>query len=964
MWEIEEAKKLKIKNCREGIKGYLKDLIEMIDNNYPEDAYNECLKIIDVAKCETRGNHYNQSIYINLNNKEIECDLENAQTRKELKAFVEYELNKYKDDNIKLKAFKDTDAIFNSEVSDIVSQIIDKEDIECKGFSVKDINVDLIIKDVIKKEEMMCEIKIIVEKFKDKVFKRFDLKGDDEAKIVELIKNTTLKYLPEFVEKKISFLKREEEKLQYEIKESQRKKLTEDNKSKLKIVIKTELDLLDKDSFESTEYFSITKDDLACSLNDKIDLLCEREEREYNLDTICTKDEISKIALKFIKEKLNTYDYYHYRVNNIEEDIQNKITGDIGENRKHKQLYKEFDLKEACSYILNNASFSTIRINNVDYTIYDNSHENNTSIIKTFTDYINNLEKEDEKSTDSEVIAFVINKEFLNNISRYTKYDNLDKDNLEEIETLFKSKLTDKKYNQFLDDPILLQDKYPRTALLLKEYKKFKSIGVIANDTYNGPFLENNCADSFSTNDNLQYCAYKGVLLFEENSKLKMYDIKSAEIVKTTEKKLYDDLFFNYDIITPKVITFSQYLKNLLSHNDNDEPEIWEGGNFEDFDNDNSYYKLPPKSYDLVNFTDKKFNPSANARFYVDSKSEKNVINTFEDISNLESLECEDTEYPTINKVIEHIFKGNNEAIIIFYTVLSSFIKNRVAPDFWLIFKVKDTFGLGFELIYRTIILPIFKAKQCLLLEGTELYGKLTKDIFENIIIFINNLPTGITKTQKKQLDKNVAFLRNDSKQYNLMFVKTTETTALNIKRDPNSYQVFDINSDVNENNFLGFQTEKKLERAIENELPAFIKMLHNLNVDGNIKDIDSIDNEIRNICITSGTRIDVHLEAYLTKNLSVFEPLTKATNAKDRELFEEIKKNFNHKKPFVSQQLISKVWIALEQDSKSTSDILDRFKATDTLFFGSVKNSQKMSNSDVRYFINSEYNKYFENNS
>lgn len=594
----------------------------------------------------------------------------------------------------------------------------------------------------------------------------------------------------------------------------------------------------------------------------------------------------------------------------------------------------------------------------------ENDRTHCSQVEKYYKMYIYQLQREDLKSDDSRIICNQISKAlslFVPTGKRILEesvftIETLHSDTCLKLEEflhiwqIITDKLSDDKYKTFLNNPDYFKEEHYLIYLLLQKFNKIIKSNYVVDETYTGKYLGSNClVPYYNYSPVILYLNYLGVTFYKEKNKVKCKMSEHGDIEDTTIPRLNERIELTFEI--NKLLESLQYKNSSSDENYQIQKQIYFDPSIQDI-------KITSKN--IVLFNNKVFSPYVNAKYYFDSKSREYIINTYEDISHPEFVKTSNTAFPTLKKVIEYTLKYNSTAIDKLYEILSSYVRYKIAPDFWLVFFVSDIFGQSINFLYRVIFLPIFLQVQCKKIDGIELYDSLDKDLKDKLVNYIEDIPTGITQIQQKKLNNNIKKLVHEQEDYNLKIIKTTETASLKIKDDPNSFCLIDSEVDFKGTNYFGLGSEKKLGKVCLEEIPAFFKYLSTFNKVKTPTEIEPLDDEFKQYILTIGNRVDIHIEAYLTKNIKVFEPLLNSSNPKDRELLLEIKKCFNYKKPYVSQQLITKVWCALEKDNTSSKDVLAKFFATEPNFF-KAENSQKMTNSDVRYWIRSVYNRFYE---
>lgn len=356
-------------------------------------------------------------------------------------------------------------------------------------------------------------------------------------------------------------------------------------------------------------------------------------------------------------------------------------------------------------------------------------------------------------------------------------------------------------------------------------------------------------------------------------------------------------------------------------------------------------------TYNIVGST---YEPTINAEFIYSEDGMRILRNTF---SCAVPTTDNEVSFPTIQKAHEVMFKGDSEHIKKYEAILAKHLQTKKHPEFFVVFVTDSALGEGVLQYDNAVLRPLYLEQNCKYIN--DFMGEKSFDMDSSTLTFINGIPTALTETIKRSNKEKLMQLEMALNDTNLCIIKTADVASLDLYKNPKNYCIFDTEADFSASNYLGCNNSLKMMKALEKEVPHYLKYLMSLDLPESIEvNENSFTEQLR----TQANRVKQHADAWLKRDINFFKPLDLASEDAQRALLLDIKKAMNDKRPHVSQFTMVDAFLAMEVSSMSRTDIIGSFRAEYPNFFSTDKsNNTKQQNSDERFWLNSPHNPFYE---
>lgn len=369
------------------------------------------------------------------------------------------------------------------------------------------------------------------------------------------------------------------------------------------------------------------------------------------------------------------------------------------------------------------------------------------------------------------------------------------------------------------------------------------------------------------------------------------------------------------------------------------------------------------RSFDLLLTSADTFNPQCKQEFFM--QDGEIYRNKFKPTKYMELDVLEETsETKAINRLIEHLVKGNKNYEQWLINWLAYFFQGLVKSPVALFLKGAQ--GAGKGLLYDDIIVPLFGASQCIQVNDKTMKGDFLGGIVEGrLVMNLDEISSGIAankefKNQLKALISNRAgtfqkkFVNTESETqlHAMILITSNEPKALEVEHNDRRLTVFETGGNIANENFLEYGSYKALIKAVTDELEDFALMLLQYPVDVKMATTAMNTPEKEALVGVSSNRFKSFSIAIKSKDIDFFTDLQDdpAYTAFYNELEQCYRKNR------LSRKLLKRVFGKLYGEI-TTNALMEQLRAIDPTFWNENTNSVKTSGGDYMFKLDSVHN-------
>ena len=384
--------------------------------------------------------------------------------------------------------------------------------------------------------------------------------------------------------------------------------------------------------------------------------------------------------------------------------------------------------------------------------------------------------------------------------------------------------------------------------------------------------------------------------------------------------------------------------------------------------NEHSYSDITIVPKNLLHVTNTVWNQNIPVEFYQDPITKEFTRNEYISINHrynkasfdeFKSSEALQQNVNIFTQFMSSFLCQNQKNLDYFENSIASYIQTGISPDITIV--LYSRFGKAVGIVFEMILSKLFHRMQSVHVHHNDISTTNPKDYLDcNSLIYLSHIPSPIIQDEISKPNVNIDTIVNNSNDFNYVIINTFEVNALEIASNKNGYSILPVNNDVNSYDMLNDINMKRLYKALEAGLEFYYLYLLKRPIDEELL-TQPLKNKATEDILKSKDLIAEYVKNIKLANLSYFNLLKDSLNPEHNELFDKVSLGFSNKKPYISKEILTPLYNALESTDIGSATFMKNLRAKDKKFFNDTKGSvtRNFTNADknIRFTIHSEYN-------